>query len=210
MGSGFCSASGAACTGAPGQGTCASGQTCIEPYPGGSPGGSCWVQAPVTTATADQYTAKCEPTPVFRVWNEPVIHVGDCEIIPVAEFQIAATTDGLVFTPPLVVGTIPLPAMNSKKWGDVSGQFTGSWPPPDRFTNVNDLVAMQAYINNTPTRPHITVVNIAASSAGSGCVPPQVNVGDVQSMVFAIATKSYGPPDFPLRPIDPALCPPCP
>jgi len=118
-----------------------------------APTGSCWVQAPVPAGTADQFTAKCEATPVFRIWSEPVLHLGDCEIVPVADYHISATGDGAVFTPPLAIGTTPLPSLNLKQWGDTVGLNNGiEWTPPDQFTNVNDVLAILHFITVQPIR----------------------------------------------------------
>lgn len=173
------------------------------------PGGSCWVQAPVTSG-ADINTAKCDAAPVFRVWTEPVIHVGDCEIIPVADYEVAATSDGAVFSSSLAVGTILLPALNSKLWGDAVGSNNGSeWTPPNQLTNVNDVLSLLAYISSAAIRPQFTVANLQAISAADSCLNSLVNTSDVLISVQAISGNAYGPPAT-AKFIDPALCPVCP
>ena len=174
-----------------------------------APTGSCWVQTPVPSGN-EQYTAKCNATPVFRVWTEPVLLVGDCEIIPVAGYDIAATSDGSAFSPSLTVGTILLPALNSKLWGDTVGINNGSeWTPPNQFTNVNDVLGILAYISNAAIRPQFTVANLQAISSADSCLNAFVNTADVQISVRAISGDSYGPPNT-SKITDPALCPVCP
>ena len=174
-----------------------------------APTGSCWVQAPVQ-AGANQYAATCGANPVFRVWSEPVIHVGDCEVIPVANYDVAATADGAVFSSSLAVGTILLPTLNSKLWGDTVGINNGSeWTPPNGFTNVNDVLGILAYINGAAIRPQFTVANLQAISSADSCLNAFVNTADVQISVRAISGDSYGPPNTG-KITDPAMCPGCP
>lgn len=175
-----------------------------------APTGTCWVQAPVPAGPADQFTAKCDVAPVFRIWNEPVVHVGDCEIIPVADYEIAATAEGLVFSSSLAIGTTPLPALNSKLWGDTVGINNGvEWTPPNQLTNVNDVLAILHFITSSLPAPIFASVNLQAVSAPDSCLNPFVNTADVLISVRAIAGDSYGPPNS-SKIIDPTLCPICP
>ena len=174
-----------------------------------SPVGSCWVQAPVQSG-ANQYTATCAAAPVFRVWTEPAVHVGDCEIIPVASYEIRASRDAIAFTNPHPVNTIALPSANNKLWGDVCGINNGTeWSPPNQFTNVNDVLALLAFISGAAIRPQFTVANLQAISSADSCLNAFVNTADVQVSVRAIAGDSYGPPATG-KIINPALCPVCP
>ena len=175
-----------------------------------APTGSCWVQTPVQ-AGANQYTATCGANPVFRVWTEPVVNVGDCEIIPVADYTIFANAPGPIENPtPLTVPTILLPALNGKQWGDTVGINNGmEWTPPNGFTNVNDVLGILAYINGAANRPQFTVVNLQAISSADSCLNAFVNTADVQISVRAISGDSYGPPSTG-KITDPAACPGCP
>ena len=175
-----------------------------------APTGSCWVQTPVQTASGvpaqnDQYTAKCGTAPVFRVWSEPVVHVGDCTIIPVADYEISATTDGAVFTSPLPLSTILLPSLNTKQWGDNVGVNNGTeWTPPNQFTNVNDVLSLLAIISGAVIRPHFTVANLQAISSADPCMNAFVNTADVLIVVKAVAGDAY---PFTTNPVN---CPACP
>ncbi|MFQ5590786.1 MAG: hypothetical protein ACE5HE_06475, partial [Phycisphaerae bacterium] len=76
--------------------------------------------------------------PVFRIWSENPVHVGDCEIVPVATYEIRASGDGIVFTPPVLVGTIRKPG--PRHYGDTAGEGTGNLPPLAGFTPPNQVV----------------------------------------------------------------------
>jgi len=174
-----------------------------------APAGSCWVQAPVA-AGAHINTARCDANPVFRVWSEPVIHVGDCEIIPVADYQVSATSDGVAFSSALPIGTIPVPSLNSKLWGDTVGSNNGvEWTPPNQFTNVQDVLAIQAYISAAAVIPLFTVANLQAISSGDSCLNAFINTADVLIVVRAAAGDAYSLPAT-TKITDPALCPVCP
>lgn len=174
-----------------------------------APTGSCWVQSPVQSGF-DQYTARCDAAPVFRVWNEPVVHVGDCEIIPVADYDITTTADGSVFSPSLAIGTIPVPSLNAKLWGDLVGGNNGvEWTPPNQFTNVQDVLAILAFIGAAPIQPQFTAANLQAISSVDSCLNAFINTSDVLIAVRAVAGDSYGPPTT-SKLLDPTLCPVCP
>lgn len=175
-----------------------------------SPVGSCWVQTPAQNGN-DQYSAKCDATPVFRVWTEPVVHVGDCEIIPVASYTIFANSAGPFENPTgLIVPTITLPSLNSKLWGDAVGVNNGSeWTAPNQFTNVQDVLGILAFITNATIKPEFTVANLQAISSTDSCLNAFVNTSDVLIVVRATAGDSYGPPNS-TKILAPALCPVCP
>lgn len=165
-----------------------------------SPSGSCWVAAPNANGNA-----LCVSSPIFRNWTESVVHVGDCEIVPVANYEIRATTDGTAFSGPLGVSTIPLPALNGKAWGDVAGVNSGSqWTPPNQLTNVNDILAVLAFITNAATKPSFQQANLQAISSTDPCLNAFVNTADVLILVKAVAGDAY-----PFT-ANPAACPVCP
>lgn len=165
------------------------------------PTGSCYVTAPDGLGTA-----RCDAAPVFRVWSEAVIHVGDCEIVPVANYEVRSTLDGVTFSPPLAVQTIAVPSNNFKLWGDVTAPFTGTaWPAPDQFTNVHDVLAIQARINNTqPILVSFERANVMAVSAGDPCLNAVVNTADLFIVVQAVSGAAY-----PFT-TNPGGCVPCP
>lgn len=165
-----------------------------------SPVGSCWVDAPDGLGNS-----KCVSAPVFRLWPEAVLHVGDCEIIPVANYEVRASVDGTVFSSPLAVSTIPLPALNTKLWGDVAGINDGSqWTAPNQLSNVQDIVAVLAYITNAAIKPEFQRANLEAVSSADPCLNNLVNTADILIVVQAVAGGAYPFTN------NPAACPVCP
>lgn len=165
-----------------------------------APTGNCWVSAPDANAES-----RCVASPVFRVWSELLIHVGDCEISPVASYEIRATVDGLVFSTPLSLQTIMLPSLNGKFWGDLVGNNNGvEWTPPNQFANVQDVLAVLAYITGAPIAPAFQQANLQSISTTDSCLNSVVNTADVLIDVRAVAGDVY-----PFN-TDPSNCPVCP
>ena len=165
-----------------------------------APTGSCWVGAP----DAVHHNSGCCDEPLFRAWTETEIHVGDCEIMPVADYQVLTTYDGSIFSSALAVPTILLPSLNNKFWGDVAGVNNGSeWTAPNRFTNVQDVVAVLAYIQGAAIKPTLQRANLEAVSAADPCLNAFVNTADVLIVVQASAGAPYPFTN------DPATCPLC-
>jgi hypothetical protein len=154
------------------------------------------------------YLARVVNDPVFRSWPESLIHVGDCEIVPVASYRIRTTSDGIGFSTPLEVATIRRP--NPRYCGDVVGMGTGDLPPALGFTAPNGVVNVtdvQAFIltvkgDLTPST-HTTWVDLHGLGDGS---PPNfiLNVSDLQQILFGIKGQQYT--DSPEN-LDPADCP---
>ncbi len=148
--------------------------------------------------------AKIEAAPVFRVWNEVAVHGGDCEIIPVAEYEVLATADGITFSPGLTVPTIELPS-GGKFWGDTVGGFDGvQWTAPNNIVNANDFIAALQKFQNLPTAPHVTVVDVQSVSSTDPCLNRVTNIADVFILLQAFQGNAY-----PFT-TNPAACPPCP
>ncbi len=162
------------------------------------PSGSCWVGAPDANGRA-----LCVSAPVLRVWNESVVHVGDCEIVPVASYGIRRSSDLVLFSAPLVVNTSDQP--QNKFWGDVVGQFIGTeWTAPNGLANVNDVLALVSRINGSANAATFETCNVQAISSDDPCLNAFINVGDVFAIVRAVGGSAY---PFTL---DPATCPVCP
>lgn len=168
-----------------------------------APTGICWVGAPDANNRS-----QCVDSPVFRMWTEPYLEVGDCEIIPVADFQVRGTLDGLNMGGPFNVGTILQPS--PKLWGDTAGNFNGiEWTPPNQIGNVNDILAILARISVSVGAPIFEVANLQAISSADSCLNPLVNTADVLICVRAVSGDSYGPPAT-AKIVDPNNCPSCP
>lgn len=166
------------------------------------PAGTCWVGTPNAVGEA-----QCVPAPVFRVWTEAVVHVGDCEIIPDASYDLSATPDGIAFSATLTVVTTPYPTLNTRFCGDLVGIFTGtSWTPPNGFTNVTDIVGILARVSGATGAPTVQRVNIAAIASVDSCLNGLINTADVLAEVRCFSGAPYAPPKI----TDPTLCPACP
>ncbi len=136
----------------------------------------------------DQF-ARVDTTPVFNVWTLDTLHVGDCEIIPVATYEIRACLPpgGTICSDPLTIGTITQPFLSPGfrgDYGDVAGPVDaiGDFTPPDGNTNVVDVSAYiltnQNYGTVNKPQTHPTWVDLHGPGAGN---PPQyiLNVSDL-------------------------------
>jgi hypothetical protein len=182
-----------------GGGTCVATAPCVEHS---SVGVTRWVGEPsVSTCVpladcSGQWFAGLGDTAVFRVWTEDTVHLAGCEIVPVAEYEIRATADGVWFTDPLTIGTIAKPQVH---YGDCVGPVTaGQFTPPDGFTSVVDVQAYLIAYQGGATSPHTTWVDLHGAVVGSACasgdcvVPQQIlNVGDLQTIKFAFLGQTY-------------------
>ncbi|MFQ5589892.1 MAG: M12 family metallo-peptidase [Phycisphaerae bacterium] len=199
-------------------GVCVPTSPCIE---GPSVGHSGWIGTPYDPScqnddgsmtggpcAGEDVLARIVSAPVLRVWHEQVLHVGDCEIVPVATYEVQATPDGVVFSEPLVVPTIGKPDI--RHYGDVAGIGTGDSPPLPGFTPPNGVVNVtdvQAYVLTVQGAPfpsaHTTWVDLHGLSPGS---PPNfiINISDLQRIQFGFIGQPYTrEPDQ----LDPADCP---
>ena len=160
-----------------------------------------WVGVPDARGNAKVLTTMPAP----RVWTESAVHVGDCEIHPVAIYEIAATEEGVLFSEPVVLPTAPQPSAG-KFWGDAVGINNGvEWTPPNGLANVQDVVGVLAYIQNNAIKPEFQVVNLEAVSSNDPCLNNFVNTADVLIMVRAVSGDQY---PFTTNPANcPAVCP---
>jgi hypothetical protein len=138
----------------------------------------------------------------------PVVHLGDCAIIPVATYRLRATWDEVTFSYPLEVGTILKPG--SWHYGDVVGVGTGDLPPflgftpPNGAVNVSDVQALLLTIHSSST-PSAPTTWVDLHGLGDG-IPPNLilNVSDLQRILWGIDRMLWG--DSPEH-FDPADCP---
>lgn len=168
----------------------------VYKVPSGAPIG--WVSAPDGAGMATVVAG-----PVSRTWPEAVIHVGDCEIVPAAEYVIRAS-DGVADSAPLTLPTIAQPA--PKFWGDTVGGFSGSWEPANGVVNVNDFVAALQRFQSLPTAPHVSIVDVVGAGlpGQEACLNRLGNVSDVFNLIKAFQGQAY-----PFT-TDPGSCPVCP
>ncbi len=176
--------------------------TCIQ-HP--DVGSSWWVQAPQQEPLGclpdnlcgdEDWFARLNSGLYFDTWALDMLHIGDCEIIPVATYEIRACAppEGVVCSDQLIIGTIGQPYLAPSfhgNYGDVAGpvdDITEQFTPPDGFTNVVDVSAYvltkQNYGTSNTPQTHPTWVDLHGS-VGSGS-PPQyiLNVADLSQIKF--------------------------
>ena len=154
-----------------------------------STGGLGWVAQPDTDGIS-----RVNNEPVFRVWSEPVVHAGDCEVVPVATYEIRATVDGVILSSPFEVATIHLP--EPKWWADCVGAFDGAtWSRPDGVVNMDDVMAAVQKFEQVAGAPPLTWVDVHDE------VPDKtINFTDIFRIILGFKGEVY-----PFR--DPASCP---
>ncbi len=156
----------------------------------------------------EEFLARVVDAPVFRVWPEESLHVGDCEIVPVASYELRATIGGVVLGEPLTVATIAKPG--ARHYGDVAGTGTGDLPPLPGFTPPNGVVNVSdfhAYVltNQGPSSPSVHPTWVDLHGLGLGSVPNYIiNIADLQRILFGFAGDPYTREPSQL---DPADCP---
>ncbi|MBI4716228.1 MAG: PQQ-dependent sugar dehydrogenase [Planctomycetes bacterium] len=129
---------------------------------------------------------------------------GEC-VPPPTTYEIAATENGLTFSAPLTVTTVPRPC--PKRWGDAVGDFSaGQWTAPNGTVNVNDFLAALQKFQVLPTAPHVTVVDVVGAGVlgQEACLNRSGNIGDVFNLIKAFQGAAY-----PFT-TDPGSCPVCP
>lgn len=152
--------------------------------------------------------ARVVDAPVYREWPETLVHLGDCEIVPVAMFELTATPDGVFHSAALEIGTIAKPGV--RHYGDVVGVGTGDLPPLQGFTGPNGVVNVtdvQAFIltaqGSSTASAEVTWVDL--HGLGPGAAPNLIlNVSDLQRIKFGFEGIVYtATPEQ----LDPADCP---
>ena len=129
--------------------------------------------------------ARIVDAPVFREWNEGIVHLGDCEIVPTATYELRGSGDGVLFSGPLQIQTIDQPS--PKFWADVTGPKIGTtWIVPDGLVNVNDVQAAILRFKREPDAPHLTWIDIAGQTPNA-----LVNVTDIQLILLAFKEEPY-------------------
>jgi hypothetical protein len=199
-----------------GGGACVSSGPCVE-HP--DVGLSWWVQRPkqvddgcMPSCTDEDWIARLAPGDMhFQRWTLNTLHIGDCEIIPVATYAIRACLppDALSCCDPLLIGTIEQPLVGPGAvghYGDVAGAVdidTGQFAPPDGFVNVVDvqgfLLTKLNYGTGVLPFTHPTWTDLE----GGGPVPQYIlTVGDLQQILKAIGGDPYTRSPVNLQPGD--------
>jgi len=202
------------------------GEACVNDQ-AGSVGLSWWVgpESPLGNGVHLLVSEPFRREDAGSVWPD-VVHVGDCEIVPRATYAIrAVNVDTGAQSAELTVATIDRPMGNVAWWADGVAMVTyycdgdernelcdpqagacplglpcsGAYPPPDGYTNFDDISAALALFSQLPGRtlPHITWVdmysNNSAAPGGDWSDPPDfvANFADIAVMVLAFQGRPY-------------------
>lgn len=162
-----------------------------EPFEGGCPG-SC----------SGEFVAHLvdEPFAFYSSAWPAAVHIGDCGIVPDAEYEIRAILEGADpgvlanFSAPLALETVARPA--PKFWGDTVGEFFFAfWTNPNGIVNFNDVTAVLQGFTSNPVAPHRTWLDL--HDQGTNYL---INFADIQ-----LAIKAFQGELYPYA--EPASCP---
>lgn len=143
-------------------------------------------------------------------------------------YEVVATTNGVTFSPPLVIHTPARPsAANARFWGDLVGAFSAagnlsttpptppnSWEPPNRIVSGFDIAAALQAAASGAAAPHFTWVDVNPSPVD--LVPIGTDVLRIVNAFSVGSGKEYYPHPYPqlpcgihdpMNPPSPALCP---
>jgi hypothetical protein len=123
--------------------------------------------------------------PVYRIWNESIIHASGCQVVPAASYAIHATLDGIVYSDSLAVDTTPAPT--PKFWGDVVGPFDGAaWAHANGVANIDDAVAVIQGFQQLPTMAHPTWLDLHPETPNR-----VINFDDAMSAIIGFRGDPY-------------------
>ncbi len=166
-----------------------------------------WVSEPLEqgcpNCTGD-FVARVVAEPVFRVWPEPLVHVGDCEIVPVATYVLAATVNLVEYSDALAVNTTPKP--EAAFWADCVGPMSGGrWSLPDGHTNFDDIGAALFAFERIPgfVWPNVMRVDLQGNESSNAATDPPDYVANFADIQFIVQAFQGWPYPF----SDPADCP---
>jgi hypothetical protein len=151
-----------------------------------------WVTEPDTNAVA-RLESTLGPT-LYRDWGlEPaVIHVGDCPIVPNADYQVQAILAG---ANPGDEGNysdaLELPTVD--RWGDVVGLFEDDvWTPPNNVGNLDDVMAGISKFQGAPTAPPKPWVDLDPEEPNL-----VINLQDILGAIYGFQSDPYpfSPPE---------------
>lgn len=193
----------------------------------GSVGVLGWVTAPDTNGVA-----RVGPDSVYRMWREPAVHIGDCEIAPVATYHLraiaegAAETDERNYSDPLPVDTAGKPGSNY--WADCvgplqmvcsgdrvtpcveaadcpPGETCGVYAEPDGYTNFVDIGAAVKAFQKVPGTvwPDTLCVDIHGNEFGDAVIDPPNYVVNFSDVQQMVLAFKGNPYPF----SDPGACP---
>ncbi len=148
-----------------------------------------WVGVPDTN-----HVSRVVAAPFFDDSWPALVNVADCEIVPVATYEIRPSPDGNSLGDPIITATILEPS--PKEWADVVGTFTGTkWTKPNGTVNMDDVMAGVQTFKRLAGAPHWTWIDLDEE------VPNAiVNFTDIMRIVQGFKGDPY-----PFS--DPANCP---
>ena len=102
--------------------------------------------------------------PGFRVWDETLVHIVDCEVAPGRVYRVEVEDVGLPGSfSALDMRTSPKP--EGKDWGDIVGNFTGTeWTAGNFLVNVDDVSSIIKFLTLKPA-PHLTRCEMLSANA---------------------------------------------
>ena len=121
-------------------------------------------------------------SPVYTTWPDTTIQVGDCEVIPAAEYEIRSIVvnkDVAVagnYSTPLTVGTIDRPG--ESYWADVA--------PPLGSVDIRDIAALVDCFRELPTALPLVVCDLVPETPDK-----RIDVRDVAAGVDAFKELQY-------------------
>ena len=185
------------CDGAPGPvgGLCVvSGETCEEQSPPVVLG---FILDPVISTGVDAppntVIAAVGADPGFRVWDETLVHITDCEVAPNRVYGIeveSVDTPGL-YSEPLDMRTSISPP--DKDWGDITGKFTGTeWTAGNLLVAVDDVNAIIKFLSLDPNAPHVTRCEMVSAN-GPLFNNMDVNADELAQIIRCFAGEKYPP-----------------
>jgi len=168
-----------------------------------------YVQAPQTeplscSVSVPSKFARVEQSVLARNWAaDTILHVGDCEIVPIATYEIRACVAPFGPTDcsdPLVIGTVEIAEGSpdgTTNLADVAGPVsigTGNFTAPDGITSVVDIVAFQQTSANcgTPNLPKVHTTRTDLHGLGTGTAPQMItNVSDLSMIQAGLGGKTW-------------------
>jgi hypothetical protein len=181
---------------------------------------SWWVQEPqqnpmgcLPACTDEDWYGRLAPVVYSEAWTLDTLHIGDCEVAPVATYLVYACDSDFPerCSVPLVIPTQALPFYAPGLRGgyaDVVGPVddqTLEFASPDGFVNANDLLGFLLTVQNYGTlakpQAHPTWVDLHGLGAGS---PPNyiLNVSDLQQILFGLLGRPWTQSPANLQPGD--------
>ncbi len=115
------------------------------------------------------------------------LHVRGCSVVPGNTYDVAATSDGTLFSATLSIPTTP-PPFPDRQYGDTVGSLdAGIWTAPDGLVTTNDIVAAVKKFSLDPEAA------ILARLDTDGDVPNAVmSSGDILRAVTGFAGQAFG------------------